>query len=806
MGQEDIALAQVALAFFYLMFCRRFWISIFSFACWLPLLDAEDLVAGFDGRKLEAMDAEIRRAIARKRLPGGVLWFERGASTYKKAFGNRSVYPAKEAMTLDTVFDAASLTKVVATTPSILKLIEMKKLRLDDRVQGIIPELAGDPNKADITVRHLLTHTSGLPAGVKLGFEWGGYSNGLAQACAELSVGDAGFAYRYSDLNFILLGEIVWRVSGQRLDVFAKQHVFVPLKMNDTQFLPPGSLGTRIAPTTRMPDKSVLRGVVHDPTSRAMGGVTGHAGLFTTASDLARYARMWLNDGVLDGVRILKKETLALATGVRSPALITARRGLGWDIDSPYAGPRGEHFPRGSFGHTGWTGTSLWIDPFSNSFLILLSNRNHPTEAGGVVSLRYRLATLAAEAIEGLNFSNVSGQLAPLPGGAKAALDAAVEARRGQVLNGIDVLAASGFAALKGKKVGLITNHTGRTRDARTSIDLLHQSKEVSLVCLFGPEHGIRGTADESVKDGVDKHTRLPIRSLFANGTFKPTPEQLAGVDTLVFDIQDIGCRFYTYISTMGLCMEAAEAAGIGFVVLDRVNPIGGHVVDGPLRDGKQSFTAFHDIPLRHGMTVGELAKMFRAERYPKLQLEVVEVQGWKRSMFFDQTGLPWKNPSPNIRNLNQAILYPGVGLLEFTNLSVGRGTTAPFELVGAPFIDPDALARELRAAELPGLGFVPVRFTPTSSVHRGKVCGGVRILVTDRERCAPVDLGLTLGQALARLYKDAWETKNLNTLLVSAPTVDAILGSRPVAEIRSDWQPALEKFAERRERYLIYK
>jgi uncharacterized protein YbbC (DUF1343 family) len=251
--------------------------------------------------------------------------------------------------------------------------------------------------------------------------------------------------------------------------------------------------------------------------------------------------------------------------------------------------------------------------------------------------------------------------------------------------------------------------------------------------------------------------------------------------------------------------MEAAEQAGIKFIVLDRVNPIGGGVVDGPVRAGESSFTAYHDIPVRHGMTVGELAKLFQAERCPQLALEVVPVEGWKRGRLFGETGLAWVNPSPNIRNLNQAIVYPGVGLLEFTNLSVGRGTTAPFELVGAPFIDPDVLARELRRANLPGLQLIPVRFTPEASVYRGEKCGGVRILVTDRETCASVDLGITLGKTLARLYPEQWQTKNLHKLLAHPASVEAILADQPLREIRALWQPELGKFLERRKKVLIY-
>ncbi len=306
------------------------------------------------------------------------------------------------------------------------------------------------------------------------------------------------------------------------------------------------------------------------------------------------------------------------------------------------------------------------------------------------------------------------------------------------------------------------------------------------------------------MKDGRDRKTGLPVHSLYSDRR-KPTPGQLAGLDALVFDIQDIGCRFYTYISTMGNCMEAAQAAGLKFVVLDRVNPIGGVKVEGPVLDGARTFTGFHEIPVRHGMTVGELAKMFRAERFPKLDLTVVKVEGWKRKMLFNETGLPWVNPSPNMRNLTEAILYPGVGLLEFTNLSVGRGTRQPFELVGAPYVNPDAFARELKSAQLPGLDFVPVRYTPDSSVFKGEKCGGVRILLKDPRACPSVDLGIVMAKALRKLYTAQWETKNLNKLLVHPRTRDGILAGKSLVEIHGSWQTGLSRFKTRRAKYLLY-
>src|SRR3989454_179946 len=351
---------------------------------------------------------------------------------------------------------------------------------------------------------------------------------------------------------------------------------------------------TRFAPTERI-DGRMLRGVVHDPTARYMGGVAGHAGLFTTAADLARYARMLLNLGELDGVRLFKPETVRLMTRVQTPETIRARRGLGWDIDSSYSRPRGKIFPLGSYGHTGFTGTALWIDPFSKAFWIFLSNRVHPDGTGSVLSLEAALANLAAESVIGFNFSYVPGALAPRPGEESAASTAkrTPSLKTIEILNGIDVLVRQKFAPLKGLRVGLITNHTGHDRERNPTIDLLKSAPEVQLKVLFSPEHGIRGALDDKLADSVDEKTGLPIYSLYGVRR-APEKEHLKDLDALVFDIQDIGCRFYTYIATMGNCLQAAAEASLKFVVLDRANPINGLAMEGPVHLGESSFTAFH--------------------------------------------------------------------------------------------------------------------------------------------------------------------------------------------------------------------
>ncbi len=375
-----------------------------------------------------------------------------------------------------------------------------------------------------------------------------------------------------------------------------------------------------------------------------------------------------------------------------------------------------------------------------------------------------------------------------------------------QVLTGIDVLERDGFRQLRGRNVGLITNHTGINQRWVSTVHLLNKAPHVNLVALFSPEHGFEGKLDVArINDARDTRTGLKIFSLYGE-TRQPTAEMMQGIDTFVFDIQDIGTRFYTYISTMGLAMRAAAEQKIRFVVLDRPNPINGINVQGPLLDaGSESFVGFHRMPVRHGMTVGELARMFNEELQLKLDLQVIRLEGWRRADYFDATGLPWVNPSPNMRCLTQALLYPGIGLLETTNLSVGRGTDTPFEIVGAPYIDGVQLARALNSLELPGVRFLPIRFTPRSSQFQNELCGGINIVITQRNRFQPLLTGLQLAATLQRLYPHQWDTKRLNRLLSHKATYDALRDGQPIDVIRAGYHRELEQFRARRQRFLIY-
>jgi uncharacterized protein YbbC (DUF1343 family) len=764
--------------------------------------------------KLQAIEPLVQQAIGEKKLPGAVVVIGRGDRIlYEKAIGHRAVVPAAEAMTLDTVFDLASLTKVVATTTSMMILLEEGKVRLTDRVSTFIPgfERYG---KQDITVRHLMTHVSGLRPDVDLGDMWSGSEKAIELAIEEVPTSAPGERFVYSDINYFLLGDIVRRVSGETLDKFAHDRVFAPLGMKDTMFLPPAALRSRIAPTESCtplgwpcegPAMSMLRGVVHDPTARRMGGVAGHAGLFSTAADLTIFCRMLLNGGAYHGTRILSPLAVAKMTTAATDPRDRSVRGLGWDIDSAYSSNRGELLPVGSFGHTGFTGTSLWIDPTTGMFVVFLSNRVHPDGKGDVTPLRARVATIAASVIEDVApVPRTSMMMTGRDFGPSGTPPAA--APQTPVLSGIDVLRSDGFSALQGKRVGLVTNHTGRARDGATTIDLLHAAKGLTLVRLFSPEHGIRGILDANVPSSTDEKTGLTIQSLYGD-TRRPTAAMFEGIDTMVIDLQDIGARFYTYMTTMAYVMEEAAKHKVAVVVLDRPNPVGGYQIEGPTLDkAALSFVGYYPMPIRHGMTLGELARLFNAENKIGANLSVIQLRNWKRDAYFDATGLPWINPSPNMRNLIQATLYPGIGAIEGTNVSVGRGTDTPFEQVGAPWVDGVALADALNARNLPGIRFYPVRFTPTSNKYANEECGGVFMIVTDRTALHPVRVGLEIAVLLNKLYGAKFDLESAERLFGSKEGLARIRAGADPNEIVTTWAAGEARWRMLRAKYLLYR
>jgi len=791
---------------------------------------------------LARIDAVVAESIAKKECPGAVVLVGRhGNVVFRKAYGNRAVVPSPEPMTLDTVFDLASLTKVVATATSVMALVEDGKIRLQDRVAKHIPEFASGGGARDqVTIEELLTHRAGLAADDPMALYVGTPQEIFEKKYRQPLVAAPGSRFLYSDVGYEVLGELVRRVSSLPLDEFAAKRVFEPLGMKETGFLPLSSPSkkslslpvSRIAPTEKI-DGIVRRGAVHDPRAFALGGVAGHAGLFSTADDLARFCAAMLNGG----------------GGVLSPAGVASMtrprfygdeslRGLGWDVGTGFSSNRGDLFPLGSFGHTSWTGTSMWLDAATDTFVILLTNRNHPDESGNVIPLRGKVATIVASAItdrspeelrkasEGTALLAAIGAMnqpskiasapsAPAPAARSSSGKEAVAAPArvvGQVRPGIDTLEEKSFEAIKGLKVALLTNHTGLTRDGRSTIDVLNSPKAraagVTLLRLFSPEHGIRGALDEKVSDSVDEKTGLAVRSLYGDTpeSRRPRPEDLAGLDAVVIDLQDAGCRFYTYLTTLGYVLEEAAVAKVKVFVLDRPNPIRSDVMEGPTADADAlTFVAYHVIPIRTGMTIGELASLFNAERKIGADLTVVKMSGYSRDLWFDETGLFWVNPSPNLRSVTEEALYPGIGLLETTNVSVGRGTDAPFEQFGAPWMDGARVATTLNARGVAGVRFTPVTFTPVSSVFKGERCSGVRMTVVDRNALNAVALGFHAATALRDLHPNEWKSERLPRLLVNAAALARFLRGETAGEIMAAWAAGVMEFEKRRAAFLLY-
>lgn len=758
---------------------------------------AEPAAVGMDAEHLQRIEKIVAQGLAEKRMPGCVVCIgRRGKIVLQAAYGNKQLQPSELPMTTDTVFDMASITKPMATATSVMILVERGQLKLNQRVSSLIPEFAAS-GKEEITVFDLLTHQSGLLPDNKVADYEDGPEKALERICALSLQAPTGTKFIYSDVNYILLGELVRRASGKSVHEFSQEYIFQPLGMRETGYLPREALKSRAAPTEQR-DGHWMQGEVHDPRAFLLGGIAGHAGLFSTAEDIAIYAQMMIQQGEYGGQRILAPRTVTTMTrgyrllgGSRStmegvpanpPVFL---RGLGWDKRSGYSINRGELLSDSAFGHGGFTGTVLWIDPELEMFVIFLSNRVHPDGKGLVNPLAGRIGTVAAGAIRDLS--------SPRP-----------PAR--EVLTGIDVLVRDNFRQLAGRKIGLITNHTGQSRDGQSTVKLLHEAKGVQLAALFSPEHGFEGKLDISkIGDAQDTATGLKVFSLYGE-TRKPTAAMLEPIDTLVFDIQDVGARFYTYVSTMGEAMQAAAEHKKRFVVLDRPNPIGGLAVAGPMLDpGKESFVGFHQLPVRHGMTIGELARLFKAELKLDVELEVIACEGWRRADAWDATGLTWINPSPNMRSLTQAFLYPGIGLLETTNLSVGRGTDTPFEVIGAPWLDGQKLAAELGAQGLAGVTFVPIVFTPTGSKFANEKCGGINIAITDRNQFEPLHTGFAIAAALRKLYPEAWEAKAYGRLLGNDKTLQAVLDGKSTDEILEVAREGVSDFERRRLGFLIY-
>ena len=747
-------------------------------------------------------------AVASGEIPGAVVLVGRGDDILlHRAYGSRRLLPQPAPMTVDTIFDLASLTKPFGTTLAVMRLVERGAIKLDAPLGRYLKEFR-DKQYDEITIKRLLTHSAGLAAYPPNGTVSAGFPR-AASAIAKLPLDyPPGSAFQYSDTGFILLAEVVRRVSGAPLDRYLEKTVFKPLGLNDTSFHPKaGALG-RVAPTEFV-NGLLLRGEVHDQRARLLGGVAGHAGMFSTSADLSRIIRMLLNRGTLDRHRIFEPATVK---EMWEPAPDSkGSRALGWDVSSSFSKTMAPFFPEGSVGHLGFTGTAVWIDPPTRSYLIVLTNRVHPY-GGGAARIRDLRIRAAAAAGSQLFQPPVVADPGPISGPAADGQapervlpgEAALPPER--VLTGLDVLADQKFAMLSGHSVGLVTNQTGVDMRGRRAIDLIANAPGVRLQAIFTPEHGLMGQADTDVPHGRDAATGKPIWSLYGV-TRRPTPAMLKDITLLVFDIQDVGARYYTYLATLVYVMEEAAKQRIPVLVLDRPNPINGRIVEGPLMDPDlQSFTAPHPIPVRTGLTIGEFGKLAAAERKIPVSLTVVPLVGWERDRWFDETGLPWVNPSPNIRSVTQALLYSGVGLLEATNLSVGRGTDLPFEVIGAPWIEPRGLAEALNRQGLRGVRFDPIWFTPTADVYASTSCGGVRIVVTDREAIRPVTVAFALARTLRERHRDQFRPESIQNLLVNRSTMWAFLRGEVLDRLVAWAEVDRSSFLNRRASYLMYR
>ncbi|MGA7159333.1 MAG: sodium/solute symporter [Acidobacteriaceae bacterium] len=868
----------------------------------------------------------LNDAVATHRPPGAVVLIGHGGHmVFEHAYGDRKLAgepglngepSAAEPMTEDTIFDMASLSKCLSTATAILQLYEQGKVQFDDPVEKYLPgfNVDHDPERAKVTVRMLLTHTSGEAPDVNLKDAWGlakpDFMEGVHRALTTKLISKPGEVFRYSDVNFILLGYMVQVLSGEPLDVYAQEHIFKPLGMTDTRYLPLAkacgphkvygaaigwaprprgrmayacpkgdwstSLLERVAPTAHDDEEKadpgtnpdydrLLWGSVDDPTTRRMGGVAGHAGVFSTAHDVALFAQALLDRlagrpsrfplkqstlelmatpeqpghdaGQLAAANAAEREAIAAGEKPAAPGLAPHYpavrgqdlRGYGWDIDTAFSKPRGVVFPVGSFGHTGYTGTALWMDPGSDTYVVLLANAIHPRGNPPISNLRGEVATAAAEALDLYEKPQSTspaecGDPNVFCGGAG---DAAT-------LTGIDVLEQHHFAELarmakdQHLNVGVLTNQTGLDHEGRRTVDLLATELPkivigAKLTAIFSPEHGIFGRQDSThIRPEVDPATGLHVTSLYGptEADKRPSHEELKDLDVVVIDLQDAGVRFYTYDTVTGYFLEAAAKEKTEYhhdlkvVVLDRPDLIDGARVQGPVSDaalttGRGAYIDFMPLPVRTGMTIGELARYMAGVKHLDVDLTVVPMEHWSRGEYFDETGLPWTNPSPNLRTMTAAVLYPGLGFLDFSGVSVGRGTSTPFELFGAAWMHAAEVADALNARHIPGVNFIATTASVAETANHypfhGQTIDAVRIAVTDRRALNSPELGVEILSVLHRMYPAQFEVAKALRLIGSQSVLEAIERGDDPRSIAEGWAPKVEEYTGARKEFLLY-
>ena len=780
---------------------------------------------GMSARLNRQLDSIVTQGLAEGAAPGAALAIGRhGRLVHMRGYGRIAADADAPAVTDSTLYDLASLTKVVATTTAAMILEERGLLHIDRPVSTYLPELSA-PDKAAITVRQLLAHNGGFRSGAPLWREFrgiGAFLNAMNERPLAYAPGDSTI---YSDWDLIMVGAIVERVSGKPLDLFLAENVWHPLGMRETGFNPLASgplpldggcafpfradhpLLPRIALTEMdtVYRHRLIHGIVHDENACALGGVAGHAGLFSSARDLAVFAQMMLNGGDYNGVRILKPTTIARWTARQGPR---SSRALGWD--TPGAGSSaGRYFSPRSFGHTGFTGTSIWMDPERGAFVVVLTNRVHPTRRNmRHEPLRRDIADAVQRAILDAPLREWNPPLPPRTSSA--------------VRVGADRLFTEFTHLVNFKRVAVVANHSARLADGTHLVDALHALPNVKLQALFGMEYNIRSNDYSVTRDAestIDPQTGVAKYSLYGQ-QHKPTADMLRDVETIVFDIQEVGARFYEHINILGFVMEAAAEQGIDVVVLDRPNPITGLKQDGFVTDQEflYRFGSYAHVPVIHGLTVAELAQFYNGEKALRggvtARLHVVPMQGWRRSMWFDETGLAWRKPSPNLLTLSSLLVYTGTCLFEALNVSEGRGTDQPFEYIGAPWLDHTRAVAMLNELRLAGVVFDTVQFTPEQKSYHGRppeMTGeqvrGIAVRVTDRNAFEPYKAGVALVWAVYALHPDKvqWNDAVLERLAATRRLKAMILAGRTPPEIFASWRSELSDFAARSGPYRIY-
>ena len=686
-----------------------------------------------------SFDAWLAEAVRQSGAPGAVASVGRnGRAVWTGTFGLRQRVPVQEPVDLETRYDLASLTKVVATTTAVMLLAESGRLDLEAPVSDWIPLKGLDR----FTLRHCLTHTTGLPAYRDLKNEVKSPVSMLEQITALQPEAPAGTRREYSDFGFILLGLVVEQAAGDRLDYFCAEHIFEPLGMGNTGFRPDPEARKTCAPTEQDRWRGrLVRGEVHDENAWAMGGVAGHAGLFSTVGDLTHFCEALL------GGRLLKPETLQ--TMIRPQWDFYPWQGLGWWLDPPMDWVNGFLLSRRAFGHTGWTGTSLWLDPETGGFVILLSNSCHPDRNRRDNRTLRKIFHLGA----GL-------YLAP---------------DRTNAIPALDLLQRDQFAVLRKRRGIAVLTNTAAVNAWERPLTNLFEEFRVPVKIWFSPEHGLKRQAEAGEFVKSDRIAGVPVISLYGKQQ-RPTVEQLREIDLFVVDLPDVGTRYYTYPHTLLECLTACAAAGVPVMVLDRPNPLGGEILEGPVAEPPFSPVCWGPAPVRHGMTLGETAEWFRTwKKLRPLKLEIRPCGNWRRELMFPACGMPWQAPSPNLPRPESALAYTGACLLEGTSLNEGRGTENPFLQFGAPWLDPERVLEMLDVAVMSGFSAQPVTYIPRSLPGRSvrpawmdTACRGVLLDVTDWKAARPFRLFVEVLRAVRHVHGDA---------LTFTPHFDALAG-----------------------------